>query len=112
MTQTSEHRTQPSSPEKFMKGVWSAILIALEPLLLPAIANRGKHVQCPIHPEDNCFVVHDDVDRYGGCSCDKLGHFNGFSLLMLLHDQPYADVASDVGDYMESIRELELEMGV
>jgi hypothetical protein len=82
-------------------GLWVPIYVALAPELEYAILDRGEYARCPLHPDRDCFIVHEDVDQYGGCSCRQYGDFNGYTLLMLLQDRLHDDIASDVDFFLQ-----------
>jgi putative DNA primase/helicase len=82
------------------EGQWNYILRELEGSLHPALANKGRHVPCPIHGGKDGFRFFSDMEKKGHCICNTCGPFDGFKILMKLQGKEFPEVVCDIADLL------------
>lgn len=86
------------------RGQWDGIYASLAPRLADALAQRGRHVSCPIHGGIDGFRLHKTADNGAGI-CNTCAEFNqsgqkkwmdGLGILMWVNGGRFPDMLEDV----------------
>ena len=96
-----KYEYQASRVKKDARGRWQRVLSDLAPALQEAVAQRGKHVACPVHGGRDGFRVFPDVSETGGGVCNTCGYFvDGFSLLMWINGWDFGQTIREVAEQL------------
>lgn len=87
MYKTKHVRMNPNIP-------WPIVICHLAPEFDQVVANRPRHMPCPIHGGQDGLRCFDDFDETGGMVCNTCGAFpNGYLVLAWTLGLPTKQVA-------------------
>lgn len=100
--QHAKRKVEVRDLRRQVDDLWIDLLLDLAPELEEACSKFPNPVRCPVHPNCDGFMFHEDVELTGGARCKSAGFGDGIKLLTSLKGWGVGETCRQIEAWLES----------